>query len=102
MKFFKKYILFILWVFIANSALAQIRETAIEKYYLVVASFKSKLEGETYVDKLNAQGKENFFLMNLPTQKIFRVCIAKGTKEKMLVKRQEILKDWNKAWLLEM
>ncbi|MBK7959583.1 MAG: hypothetical protein IPK03_16765 [Bacteroidetes bacterium] len=61
-----------------------------------------KKDGEAYVDKLNAKGKENFFLMNMPTQKIFRVCIAKGTKEKMQAKRLEILKEWDKAWLLEM
>ncbi len=98
----KVFALFFLLIFFVPNSHAQIRETAIEKYYLVVASFKSKQDGEAYVDKLNAKGKENFFLMNMPTQKIFRVCIAKGTKEKMQAKRLEILKEWDKAWLLEM
>lgn len=98
----KKYIFTLVFIITAAGVQSQIRETPIEKYYLVVASFKSKKDGEAYVDKLNAQGKGNFFLMNMPTQKIFRVCMAKGTKEKMLEKRQEILKEWYKAWLLEM
>ena len=101
----KKHIFFLFifigFLFIGTPIQAQMTEGKVNKYYVVVGSYKSMKYANICIKKMEGKGKVVLFVVSEPNKNLFRVCYAQAkTKEEVITIKTEATSVFPDAWVL--